>query len=511
MNSLNSISAPTMQTVGGTSYSFTGWSDGGAATHNITAPSDSTVYTATFTTSAPPVCPCSIWGNAFTPQIVSQDDPNAAELGVRFHSDVSGFVTGLRFYKGPQNTGTHVGHLWSTDGTLLAQATFMAESASGWQQVSLSTPVAVQANTTYIASYHAPNGRFAIDRFYYAGAVGNPPLHAPAGGNGVFKYGPSGSFPTDTFDAANYWVDVVFARSVRPEVTVNQAAGQADPGTSLPIRTAVFSKPVNGFDASDVTIGGTAPGSRTVTISGSGPNYDIAVSGFTGAGSVTAAIAAGRVTDAVGTPNNDGQLRHLQPGHGRRRHRQLPGQLHLGREPGAGEQRRRCARRRLRSRDDNDSVADPTDNCRFAANADQKDTDRDGTGDACDTVFNSTPCKISGTGYISTLRNFSLGVDWFANSTSGSGSISYTDRTTGATKTFRSTKITGVVCTGPAGARNATIVGTGTVNTTQTVNFEINLGDYGSGKTDAFKIGWSLPSYTAGGTLTAGDVIIAPK
>ena len=33
----NSISAPSPQTVGGTTYAFVSWSDGGAATHNITA------------------------------------------------------------------------------------------------------------------------------------------------------------------------------------------------------------------------------------------------------------------------------------------------------------------------------------------------------------------------------------------------------------------------------------------------------------------------------------------
>jgi hypothetical protein len=30
------------------------------------------------------------------------------------------------------------------------------------------------------------------------------------GGNGVFAYGPTTAFPTQTFFDANYWVDVVF-------------------------------------------------------------------------------------------------------------------------------------------------------------------------------------------------------------------------------------------------------------------------------------------------------------
>jgi acyl-CoA thioesterase len=47
-------------------------------------------------------------------------------VGVKFLSDVAGFITGIRFYKGATNTGTHVGHLWSADGTLLA--TFAQEA-----------------------------------------------------------------------------------------------------------------------------------------------------------------------------------------------------------------------------------------------------------------------------------------------------------------------------------------------------------------------------------------------
>ena len=50
--------------------------------------------------------------------------PSSVELGFKFTSSVSGEITGIRFYKGPQNTGTHIGDLWSADGTLLASATF---------------------------------------------------------------------------------------------------------------------------------------------------------------------------------------------------------------------------------------------------------------------------------------------------------------------------------------------------------------------------------------------------
>ena len=60
-------------------------------------------------------------------------DASAVTLGVRFQSSVAGTVSGIRYYKGSQDTGTHTGQLWSSTGTLLANATFTNETASGWQ------------------------------------------------------------------------------------------------------------------------------------------------------------------------------------------------------------------------------------------------------------------------------------------------------------------------------------------------------------------------------------------
>ena len=159
-------------------------------------------------------CPCTIFANT-TPAVASTDDTGAVELGVKFRASTNGFITGLRFYKGAQNTGTHIGHLWSSTGSLLGSVTFGGETASGWQQATFPTPIAVTANTVYVASYYAPNGRYAFNGNFFTGTTGvtRGPLTALGTGtspNSVFKYGPSG-FPNQTFNAANYWVDVVFA------------------------------------------------------------------------------------------------------------------------------------------------------------------------------------------------------------------------------------------------------------------------------------------------------------
>jgi len=159
-------------------------------------------------------CPCTIWSPTATPASI-EPDTNAVELGVKFRADTSGFITGIRFYKGTPNTGTHIGSLWSSTGTLLARATFTGETASGWQQVTFSSPVAVNANTTYVASYHTDVGHYALTNdFFTTTGVDTPPLHAlkngTDGGNGVYAYSATAAFPNNTWRSSNYWVDVVY-------------------------------------------------------------------------------------------------------------------------------------------------------------------------------------------------------------------------------------------------------------------------------------------------------------
>src|SRR5262249_39747193 len=131
-----------------------------------------------FTTSSV-ITGATIFPSTATPAVASANDANAIEVGVKVRSDVAGTVTGRRFYKGSANTGTHVGHLWTSTGTLLATATFSGETASGWQKVTLSSPVAIAANTTYVASYYAPAGGYAANtNFFVSSGIDNAPLHA---------------------------------------------------------------------------------------------------------------------------------------------------------------------------------------------------------------------------------------------------------------------------------------------------------------------------------------------
>jgi hypothetical protein len=155
----------------------------------------------------------SLFSPASSPAIAAVNDPSSVEVGFKFQANTDGEITGLRFYKGPGNTGPHVADLWSPAGTLLATATFSNETASGWQQVNFASPVAITAGTTYIASYHT-NGDYAADPNFFATAQTNGALTAPAsassGGNGVYAYGSTSLFPANSFNSTSYGVDVLF-------------------------------------------------------------------------------------------------------------------------------------------------------------------------------------------------------------------------------------------------------------------------------------------------------------
>jgi hypothetical protein len=206
-----------------TSTTITGLTNGTAYTFTVTA--TNAIGTGPASSASNAVTPsgtsctaCTIWADSATPATPAAADGASVELGVKVRSDVNGSITGIRFYKGTGNTGTHIGSLWSSTGTRLATGTFSNETATGWQLLTFTTPVPITAGTVYVASYFAPAGHYAADGGYFATAgTDTPPLHAlqdgVSGGDGVYAYAGSSTFPSNTFNATNYWVDVVFATS----------------------------------------------------------------------------------------------------------------------------------------------------------------------------------------------------------------------------------------------------------------------------------------------------------
>ena len=172
-------------------------------------------------------CPCTILTQAqmdeASSSLSNNDGTGGIELGVKFRASVNGYITGIRFYKSVTNTGTHIGQLWSSTGSLLAQATFLGESSSGWQQVTFVNPVAITAGVTYIAAYHSSAGNYSATANYFTTTVANGALKNLANGedgiNGLYRYTNIPRIPNNSYMATNYWVDVLFSTTLLSDVT----------------------------------------------------------------------------------------------------------------------------------------------------------------------------------------------------------------------------------------------------------------------------------------------------
>jgi hypothetical protein len=174
-----------------------------------------------FRSQASAACECNLFTTPTGQGAFQEGSP--IELGVKFIPGVDGTITGIRYYKQGAMSGTHIGRLWNNGGgPEITSATFQSETASGWQTVTFSSPVAVTAGTTYVASVSMMDSRYIATTNYFTSNVTNGPLTAPSssssGGNGVFN-ATAGSYPNNTSGSANYWVDVSFYATDPPVVS----------------------------------------------------------------------------------------------------------------------------------------------------------------------------------------------------------------------------------------------------------------------------------------------------
>lgn len=155
----------------------------------------------------------SIFGNGVPSNAVAADD-RGVTLGVKFLSSKAGKISAIRFYRGAHSPSGYVACLYTASGGLLASVRLPTETGPipGWQTATLSMPISISANTTYVAAYYTSNGRYADDYFGLAKGRVRGDLRIPGssmvGGNGVYFYGLG--FPRDEWRASNYYVDVLF-------------------------------------------------------------------------------------------------------------------------------------------------------------------------------------------------------------------------------------------------------------------------------------------------------------
>lgn len=190
-----------------------------------------------------------------------EDDTASVELGTVFSVSVPGAVSSIRFYKTSANTGTHIGSLWSSDRTRLASVEFAGESEVGWQTARLSAPVRLVAGRTYTVSYHAEVGRYAQKQGAFADGrtLGNRTIRATSG---VYRYSAGPAFPSSTWNASAYYVDVLFTPGGDAETPPPSSPSGATPQPSAGASTT-GSTSTGGSTPGSSTPGSATPGSAT--------------------------------------------------------------------------------------------------------------------------------------------------------------------------------------------------------------------------------------------------------
>jgi hypothetical protein len=172
----------------------------------------------------------SLWYGA-TPNTdtLGGDKESPLELGLKFKSDIDGYISGASIFVPSCTLVSQDGcgndyvsynvNLWDKKGNILATNTnYMVQPSTDgsgfWTApILFDEPVAIKADKTYVISYSPSDNRYAATNGYFSSKYTNGTLIAlksrSDNGNGVYVYSPN-SFPTETFEASNYWIDPIF-------------------------------------------------------------------------------------------------------------------------------------------------------------------------------------------------------------------------------------------------------------------------------------------------------------
>ena len=231
--------------------------------------SANTVTVSVVSGTPPTNCPCSI----FTPpqqsptnnnDLNQYDGPGGITVGVKFKADFDGKITGIRFFKAPLDNATTDEHvtLYSispdggvSPGTAIATASlpsnFTHDQVNGeWAEAFFTTPIQITANTVYVATYYSPTGYYNATSNSFTNPVVNGPLailkDGDEGVNGAYIY--DDAYPTNGFQASNYWVDVDYSNGadITPPTVIfnNPASGATNININSSI-SATFSENIN--------------------------------------------------------------------------------------------------------------------------------------------------------------------------------------------------------------------------------------------------------------------------
>ncbi len=149
-----------------------------------------------------------LWDETASPRVASDPDNGAVTLGLRFTADVDASLNALRIYVGDENMNVNAVDVWSDDGARLAHQSITGLGAGGWQTVDLVATLALEAGESYVVSYHTTNGHYPVSQQFFDAGWDAGPISLGANA-GVYAYGSADNFPSQTYRASNYWVDIV--------------------------------------------------------------------------------------------------------------------------------------------------------------------------------------------------------------------------------------------------------------------------------------------------------------
>ncbi|MBI4901294.1 MAG: DUF4082 domain-containing protein [Actinobacteria bacterium] len=215
--------------------------------------------------------PNSVFGD-WVPATPDSGDTSATTLGMIFVPNTDGFISGVRFYKSSSNTGNHTGTIFSSTGTVLATGTFSGETASGWQQLTFSTPLTVTAGTRYVVAYYAPAGHYAYSAYFFSPSPLTSADLTAVGGLGVANgvYASGNGYPNQSYHQTNYFVDALFTSAANSPLSAFAISPVIGAGSVLTSRTVVgqFSK-----DPGDTSMAITLSAAGGVPVAGTS-TYD---------------------------------------------------------------------------------------------------------------------------------------------------------------------------------------------------------------------------------------------
>lgn len=156
-----------------------------------------------------------------TPPTASSNDPDPYTLGVEFVVSEACTLTQIHFWQPSSGTVSSVDRtvgVWEntngTSGTLMGSTETLSVSGSGWQTKTLASPKTLAPGVVYVAGVFHPAGQYTATGAYFStsGVTSGPVTYvaqtASLAGQMKFSTVGSFSFPGNSFNATNYWIDI---------------------------------------------------------------------------------------------------------------------------------------------------------------------------------------------------------------------------------------------------------------------------------------------------------------